>query len=76
MSTLLFLSPEELKELTGYVYASRQKSWLKDRGWKFETDNLGRPKVLRAHMENQLGGAGRKASPKEPDFAALKGIRN
>ncbi len=72
MSTTLFLSPDELKELTGYQYPSRQKVWLRDRGWKFEADNLGRPKVLRAHLENQLGGSGRRPSPKEPNLEALR----
>ncbi len=72
MTTPLFLSPDELKELTGYQYPSRQKAWLKDRGWKFEADNLGRPKVLRAHLESRLGGTGRSPSPKEPNLEALR----
>lgn len=75
MTVPLFLSPDELRELTGYQYASRQKTWLSQRGWTFETDHSGRPKVLRTHLENRLGGAGHRVSPKEPNFAALKGFR-
>lgn len=68
----LFLAPSELQELTGYKYAKSQKQWLKNRGWRFEEDAAGRPKVLRAHLESKMGGSTRRTAQTEPNFDALR----
>jgi len=33
---MMFITPEELAELTGYRRNADQRRWLKSHGWKFE----------------------------------------
>lgn len=56
----MFLSPDELRDLTGYKMRAGQRRWLTDHGWKFEVNRLGFPKVLRAELERRMLGAGQK----------------
>ena len=51
----MFLTAEELRELTGYIYCSRQIDWLRRRNWKFEMTAQMRPKVARSYFEARLG---------------------
>ena len=39
----MFLTKEELHELTGYVYHCRQIDWLRRHNWKFEVTAQQRP---------------------------------
>lgn len=48
------LSPEELHTLTGYKRASKQLSWLLQRGFKVVEGRDGTPVVLRSHVEAVL----------------------
>lgn len=50
----MFLSPDELQQLTGAKTRPRQLRWLARAGWRFTTDFRGRPIVARAEMERQL----------------------
>ena len=50
----MFLSADELRELTGYQRASAQCRWLTSRGWKFVISGLQKPVVLRRHAEELL----------------------
>jgi len=52
--TTLFLSAEELHQLTGYQRNADQRRWLTARGWRFEVSAIGRPVVLRAHLQAKL----------------------
>ncbi|MFZ6864698.1 DUF4224 domain-containing protein [Undibacterium sp. Ji67W] len=52
----MFLTEDELRELTGYAYRSRQIIWLKKNNWKFEVTAQLRPKVARSYFELRLGG--------------------
>jgi hypothetical protein len=52
----MFMSKEELHELTGYRNRPGQIRWLSQRGYKFELDRSGRPRVLRAAIVAALGG--------------------
>lgn len=66
----IFLSPEELKELTDYETARYQKAWLDRHGYTYELSARGRPKVLRAYVMQRMGLA--SAAPlkhTEPDFS-------
>ena len=60
----MFLSDEELQELTGYKRKADQRRWLMERQYRFEVDALGRARVLRSHVERRLddfdGNAARK----------------
>lgn len=56
----MFLTPDELAELTDRRQHRAQIRWLEARGWKFEIGRSGAPKVLRAESERQmLSGPGR-----------------
>jgi hypothetical protein len=61
----MFLSTDQLAELTGYKVAYYQVRWLRARGWTFEVGGDGRPKVLVAHAMRRLGGVDSTA-PTEP----------
>lgn len=43
----MFLTPDELAELTGCKRKSGQIAWLKARRYPFEVNKTGHPKVLR-----------------------------
>lgn len=53
----MFLTNDELRELTGYVYRSKQILWLKKNNWKFELTAQLRPRVARSYFEVRLGAA-------------------
>lgn len=61
----LFLSPDELRDLTGYRVRKLQAKWLADRGWRHEVDRLGFPKVLRAEMERRMLGGSKPKKERE-----------
>ena len=69
----MFLTPDQLKELTGYEHCRRQIDWLKAHGWRYELARTGRPVVLTKHAEEMLslGAEGRKSAPKM-NLAAIK----
>lgn len=71
----LFLSKDEVAELTGYKLPALQCRWLKERGWVFEQNSNRRPIVGRAYAKKRLGG-GDDGAPHipatlRPNFAAL-----
>ncbi len=69
---MMFLSANELQELTGYIRLSAQIRWLTQNGWHYAVDAAGRPRVALAEFNRHLvgtdGGRRRRA---EPDFAAI-----
>ena len=72
----LTLTPEQLLELTGYKRGAEQARWLKDNGFKFKLDRLGKPRVDRAHYEQKMGGrpaTGDHIDGGAPNWAALAG---
>jgi hypothetical protein len=77
MEISMFLTKEELRELTGYVYHCRQIDWLRRHNWRFEVTAQERPKVARSYFESRLGGASVKQEaqsaslPVRPNFQAL-----
>lgn len=77
----MFLTAEELRELTGYVYNCRQIDWLRRHNWKFEVTAQQRPKVARSYFEFRLGGGARQETqpvslPVRPNFQALNQQRS
>jgi hypothetical protein len=52
----MFLSANDLWELTGYKRPDKQAEWLRSRAYPFDMDAHGRPKVLRTAVERRLGG--------------------
>lgn len=52
----MFLTDDDLQFLTGAARASGQVEWLRARGWRYELDRDGRPRVARAYMERRMVG--------------------
>ena len=69
----MFLTPDELVELTGYKRPSAQARWLRDRRWRFELNAAGQPRVARAYLERRMVAkeAGAVDFP-APDWSAAK----
>lgn len=61
----MFLTPDEVEQLTGYEKPYKQIEWLTKRKYGFEVDGYGKPKVLRQVVIGRLGGA---QSKKEPEL--------
>jgi hypothetical protein len=53
----MFLTDDEIHELTGYKRNADQRRWLTARGWRFEVSAGGKPIVSRQHAEAMLSGA-------------------
>jgi hypothetical protein len=60
----MFLSDDELRELTGRARIKDQIAYLKKQAIPFMPDAHGKPKVLRTYVSSRLGGNG--ASPTGP----------
>lgn len=67
----MFMTIDELVELTGYKTAKGQVAWLRVRGWRFETDRLDRPKVDRDYCKSRMGIQQAAPVEAEPNWAAL-----
>lgn len=65
----LFLTEEELQDLTGYCYAKKQCNWLSREGIPFRTNRLGHPKVNRCLFVTHNKNA--PTQEDEPDFGAI-----
>lgn len=56
----MFLTKDELRDLSGYKRKADIAKWLRERGYAFEMDRFGWPKVLRlsveARFQARLGG--------------------
>lgn len=52
----MFLTAEEVAQLTGIKVPGYQCRWLEKRGYRFERASNGRPVVLRSHVESRLSG--------------------
>lgn len=67
----MFLTVDDLAELTGYRSAKGQIDWLRARGWVFELNRLGKPKVDREYYRSKMGNCAATAPIIEPNWAAL-----
>jgi hypothetical protein len=67
----LFLTKEELQELTGYTLLSKQAAWLKSHRYIFELDKRCAPKVLRSHLIEKMTKSTAQVTA-APNFEALK----
>jgi len=59
----MLMTDSEITEVTGRQRPKAQIRWLKARGWPFEVDADGRPKVLRSVMVARLGGSAQNDGP-------------
>jgi len=69
----MFLSSEDLHDLTGYKSARKQAEWLTGNGYHFDLRADGRPNVLLAQLrERQRCGAKMPANRERPDFSWMR----
>lgn len=69
----MFLSSDELRELTGYVMAAKQAAWLRDHRWRHHVNARGEVCVAKAYFERRMVGEVTSAEPSaEPDFSAVR----
>lgn len=65
----MFLTPDELVELTGYHSPAWQVRWLERHGFAYKRSATGRIVLSRAYVESRM--AGQQAKP-QLNFDALK----
>lgn len=70
----LFLTKNEVIELTGYQAAMRQVAWLKLKGWRFEINANRCPIIARKYAEKMLGCGGTDDATYKPDFSKLRAV--
>ncbi len=62
----MFLSRDEVRELTGYARRGAQIDWLRKRAWPFEIGGDGHPRLLRSAVLARLGGIAENDEPAHP----------
>jgi hypothetical protein len=67
----MFLTTDEIRELTGYQRHADQRNWLTRNGWKFEENAAGRPIVLRSYAEKRLGDDATAKKTSGPNFSVI-----
>jgi len=71
----MFLTDDELFDLTGYRRNADRCRWLKSHGFKFEVSGIGRPIVLRSHLESRLSEPSAETERVwTPNLAAMKKV--
>ena len=68
----MFLTRDELAELTGYQLPAWQARWLDAHHWRYERSISGRPIVLRAHAESRLSDPSIAAPAVSLNLAAIQ----
>ncbi|MEW7987913.1 MAG: DUF4224 domain-containing protein [Candidatus Thiodiazotropha sp.] len=59
----MFLTPEEVHDLTGYQTPARQIKWLRANNYPYEVGGDRQPKVLRSLVVTRLGGVVETTTP-------------
>ncbi|WP_298234894.1 DUF4224 domain-containing protein [uncultured Azohydromonas sp.] len=79
----LFLTTDELTELTGFKQTAGHVRWLERNRWRFALTRSQQPRVARAYFLHRMGlpashgasagtsAAEQAAAQEEPDFSAL-----
>ena len=70
----LFLSREEIAELTGFRHPTKQTNWLQRKGWRFEINANRAPIVARKYAEKMLGCGGSDEPIYKPNFTKLRAV--
>jgi hypothetical protein len=65
----ILLTLAEVHELTGRKQSAAQTRWLAERGWKYELDSDGHPKVAREYFEQRLVQGPPATGPQTAEFA-------
>ncbi|HSV70285.1 MAG TPA: DUF4224 domain-containing protein [Methylibium sp.] len=74
----LFLTADELAELTGFRSARGQARWLDKNRWRYAVTGSGKPRVTRDYFGSRVGAAAASAgqlgaaqAAELPNFAAI-----
>ena len=67
----MFLTADELRELTGYQKPVLQRRWLAENGYSFDVRGDGKPVVSRAYYEGRQLGPQKQPRPLGPNLAGL-----
>jgi hypothetical protein len=59
-------------EFEGFAPSRLQVDWLTRKGWRFETNGIGRPVIARKYADKVLGCGDEGAAVLRPNFASLK----
>lgn len=70
--SLLFLTHDELRELTDLKLPKAQMRWLRAHAFPFEVSAAGKPKVLRSLLIERLQISAPKNKQSEPNFDAIR----
>lgn len=71
----MFLTNDQLAELTGFVRPSKQAEWLRREGFEFRVAADGHPRVLEAHVMKLMGVSDTVGKRKtSPDFTSLRKV--
>jgi hypothetical protein len=73
LSADMFLTPQELRRLTGYIRPNAQVRWLRKNGWRFTVNGLREPIVAVLLSERKLVSGVGTTGQHEPNFGALSG---
>lgn len=70
--TVIFLSSEELKELTDLKISKAQIRWLDKNNYPYAISAAGKPKVLRSLLLDRLQNVSTNSHVSEPNFDAIR----
>lgn len=70
--SIIFLTQEELRELTDLKIPKAQMRWLANHAYPFEVSATGKPKVLRSIVINRLSCSNQASNISEPNFDAIR----
>jgi hypothetical protein len=69
---MLFLTSDELRELTDLRVAKAQMRWLDKNKYPYEVSAAGKPKVLRSLVLDRLQNISSYTQKTEPNFDAIR----
>jgi hypothetical protein len=70
--SIIFLTQEELRELTDLKIPKAQMRWLTNHAYPYEVSAAGKPKVLRSIVFNRLSIANHSSNISEPNFDVIR----
>ena len=68
----MFLTKEDLNELTDFKTAHAQCRWLTEHGYPFDKSASGKPKVLKTYIEQRLNTQAITNQYEQPNFDAIR----
>jgi hypothetical protein len=74
----MFLTDEEIFNLTGYKQTASQIKWLRQNGFKFLIGGDGKPRIMTSYLESIIGSYNISTPKKrvEPNFKNLEKALN